>query len=228
MKNVIIFGVCLFMMVQAGAQQLSQVTLQGGSQFQHFGIKIDGNVLLRISADGKILEYGLEEQSMRSANYYAPKLQPYLGRVDKYGPDADSLARGRERNIGSAQTTYYASYEEEYRRGKIRQIGNLLIDYHNQQANAALKGKIRIIGRNIIDYYSSFENEAIKGKPKSIGGTNLVYYTTFDDKVISGKVKLIGGNAYNWYSSLDRQGMAGVLKSGHPRQQVGEITYIVQ
>jgi hypothetical protein len=228
MKKIIVFVSILFITYASQSQQLRQVTFTSGSQFAHFGILIDGNVLLRISAEGKILEYGLEEQSVRSANYYAPKLVPYLGRVEKYGQEADSLARGRERNIGSAQITYYASYEEEYRRGKIRAIGNILFDYYNHQANAALKGKIKLFGRNMIDFYSSFENDAVKGKPKSIGGTNIVYYTTFDDKAVAGKVKMIGPNAYSWYTSLDRKGMAGVLKTGQPRQQVGEITYIVQ
>ena len=217
----VVLSVCVF------AQDLSQVTIQGGRSFSHFGITFDRQVLLRISDDGKILEYGLEEQSLRNPNYYAAKLQPFLGRVDTYGNEADSLSRGKVKSIGTAFIRYYPSSEGDYRRGKIQSIGNLVLDYYDNRGNDAQKGKLKQIGRYSIDYYFSFENEAIRGKLKMVGGTIISYFSSFDDKAISGKVKSIGSQNYVWYTSMDRQG-AGGLKSGPQRLTQQQVLYIIQ
>lgn len=209
------------------SQELSQVSLQGGKDFNHFGIVIDRQILVRISKDGKILEYGMEEQSLRNPNYYASTLRPYDGRVDIYGNETDSLFRGKIKSIGTAFITYYPSYDEEYRRGKIRSIGNLMFDYFDNRGNEAQRGRIKQIGQSSIEYYPSFENEAYRGNLKTVGSTLFVYYSSFDDKAIRGKVKSIGTQNYLWYTSMDRYG-GGSLKSGPQRFKSGQITFIVQ
>jgi hypothetical protein len=209
------------------SQELSQVTLRGGKDFNHFGIVIDRNILLRISKEGKILEYGMEEQSLRNPNYYASTLQPYIGRVDHYGNETDSLIRGKIKSIGTAFITYYPSYDDEYRRGKIRSIGNLMCDYFDNRGNEAQRGRLKQIGQNWIEYYPSFENEAYRGNLKNVGSTLIVYNSNFEDPAIRGKVKSIGTQNYLWYTSMERYG-AGSLKSGPQRFKNGQILFIVQ
>ncbi|HSK11924.1 MAG TPA: hypothetical protein VK907_01860 [Phnomibacter sp.] len=223
------FGAILLVIAGVAiSQDLSQVTIQGGKSFRHFGIAIDRQVLLRISDDGKILEYGMEERSLRNPNFFSPKLQPFLGRVDKYDNHIDSMIQGKVRSIGTANITYYPSNEDESRRGKIRTIGTLMLDYYDYRSNEAQKGKLKQIGRNMIDYYAPFENEAIKGKLKTVGPTNITYYTSFDDKAIAGKVKTIGANNYTWFTSTEQQRMGGALKSGQQRAVANQVTYIIQ
>src|SRR6516164_11160879 len=72
------------------SQQLSQVTYSGGSTFSWFSLLTNENILIRISDDGKILEYGTEDQSLYNKDYYAQKLRPYQGRIDLYGNESDS------------------------------------------------------------------------------------------------------------------------------------------
>jgi hypothetical protein len=217
----------LLMFAVARSQELNQVSFSGGAVFSYFSLLTDGNLLIRISDDGKILEWGTEEQSLRNSNYYAPKLQPYPGRVEYYGPEADSVFRGKVRSIGSASITYYGVYENQYKVGKIRSIGRQLFDYYTNFNNKALNGKIEFIGSFRLDYYSSYENEAFAGKLKALGSTYISYYSSFDDKLIRGKIKSIGPLSYSWYTSIDRPGYGGGLKTGAYRQNIGSVTYIV-
>ncbi|HEX7846829.1 MAG TPA: hypothetical protein VF476_13590 [Chitinophagaceae bacterium] len=217
----------LLVTVNVNSQDLGQVTFSGGANFSHFGFLTDRDLLIRISDDGKIMEWGIEVMSNRY-NYYAPKLQPYLGRVDYYGPEADSISRGKIKSIGTCVFTYYGPYEMDYKVGKLRTVGTMILDYYSNFDNAALKGKLRFIGNLQIDYYSSFENEAYRGKLRAIGSTPITYYSSFDDKLIRGKVKSIGPVNYSWYTSLDKIGYGGGLKAGNFRQPISGVTYILQ
>ena len=67
-----LFALCL--LLTSHAQQLAQVTFSGASTFTYFSLITDGNVLIRISPDGRVMEWGTEEQSVRIPNYYTPKL----------------------------------------------------------------------------------------------------------------------------------------------------------
>ncbi len=216
-----------FITISAYSQDLSQVTFAGGSTFTSFAFLADREVLIRVSDDGRLLEWGIEVMSQRY-NYYAPKLQPYLGRVDYYGPEGDSVSRGKVKSIGTCVFTYYGAYEMDYKVGKIRTIGTMILDYYTNFDNAALKGKVRFIGSLGVEYYSSFENEAYRGKLRAIGSTPITYYSSFDDKMIRGKIKSIGPINYSWYTSLDKIGYGGGLKSGNFRQPISGVTYIVQ
>lgn len=210
------------------SQELAQVSFSGGSSLTYLSLLTDGNVQIRISPDGKILEWGTEEQSLHGGNYYAPRLQPYPGRVDYYGPEADSVSRGKVKTIGSSVVTYFSAYETAERVGKIRSVGRLFFDYYSTYDNKLFQGKIKSIGNLSLGYYSAFEDEALRGKLKSVGNTQISYYSSFDDKMIRGKIKSIGGTNYSWYTSLDRQGFGGSLKSGPFRQNIGGVVYIVQ
>ncbi|MFM2139202.1 MAG: hypothetical protein RJA57_1509, partial [Bacteroidota bacterium] len=64
----------LFFGVSASGQELAQVTFTGGSQLAYFSLVTDGNLLIRISEDGRILSWGIEESSIRNSQYFAPQL----------------------------------------------------------------------------------------------------------------------------------------------------------
>ncbi|MES1218220.1 MAG: hypothetical protein ABUT20_22130 [Bacteroidota bacterium] len=206
------------------SQELKQVTFSDGANFSYFSFLIDQEVLLRVSEDGKVMEWGIEWLSDRG-NYYAPKLQPYLGRVEYYGPESDSVFRGKVRSIGTCLITYYGSYEKGTKAGKLRSIGTIILDYYSDFDIATFRGKLRYVGSLLLEHYSSTENEAFRGKLRSIGNTPITYYSSFEDKFIRGKVKSISSVVYTWYSSFDLR--AG-LKSPLYRQNIGGVTYIVQ
>jgi len=209
------------------SQQLSQVTFSNATNLSYISFLADQVVLIRITEDGKLLEWGTELQSLRS-DYYDPRLQPYMGRVDYYGPESDSAFRGKVKSIGTSTLTYYSSFETDTKVGKLKSVGSLVLDYYSNYDNIALKGKLRFVGNFTIEYYSSIEDEALRGKLKSIGNTPITWYSTFDDKLMKGKVKSIGSVVYTWYSSFDRSDLRGALKSGLYRQNIGGITYILR
>jgi len=217
----------LLVISSAYAQKLSQVTISGGASFSYFGFVTDQNILLRVTDEGKLLEWGTELLSERG-NYYDPKLQPYLGRIDYYGQEADSAFRGKIRSIGTCTFTYYGHLDEAAKVGKLKSIGTLLLDYYSNFDNAAFKGKLRFVGSTVLEYYSSVDDEAYRGKLKTIGNNPIAWYSTFDDKLLKGKLKRVGSTPFEWYASYEKPEMRGALKSGLYRQTIGGITYIIR
>lgn len=212
----------------ATAQQLSQAGFSGASTLSYFSFLTDQDVLIRVSEDGRLLEWGTELRSERNSNYYAPKLQPFMGRVDYYGSESDTAFKGKVKNIGTCMITYYGPLEIPGKAGKLKTIGRINLDYYTHYDNVALKGKIRFIGTQVLEYYSSVENEAFRGKLKSIGTTPITYFSSFDDKMLRGKIKSIGTLVLQWYNSLDRRGFGGSLKTGQYRPNVNGIIYILR
>jgi hypothetical protein len=211
------------------SQQLNQVKFTGASDLSYFSFITDQNVQIRISPDGTILEHGVEFQSNRSSNYYAPKLQPFMGRIEYYDNEtADSAFRGKIKSIGTCMFTYYGAQERDGRPGKIRSIGRAQLDYYTPFDNVAFRGKLKLAGSYVIEYYNSLENEDFRGNLKSVGNTAIKYHSSFDDKLLRGKIKSIGSVNYNWGSSLDRKEQQGALKSGTYRQIINGITFILQ
>ncbi|MFZ9387991.1 MAG: hypothetical protein ACO25B_08925 [Chitinophagaceae bacterium] len=217
----------LVLSVAAFTQQLAQIGFSGGSQLSHISLLTDREVLIRLSDDGRVIEWGIEVQSLRASNYYAPRLQPYPGRVEYYGSEADSISRGKLKSIGSSVITYYGAWETPEKAGKIRSVGYLQFDYFTHYDNKAFRGRVKSIGNLWLTYYSTFDNEALQGKLKSVGSTQITYYSSFDDKFIRGKIKSIGPVSYTWFTSLDRTGFGGGLKSGPMRQNTGGVVYII-
>jgi hypothetical protein len=228
MRKIYLIAAFSLLFFSSYSQQLSQVTYSGGTTFSWFSLSTNQNVLIRISDDGKILEYGIEEQSLYNKNYYAQKLQPYQGRIDYYSNESDSAFRGKIKSIGTCFFTYYSSKDYPEKVGKIQMAGSLSFDYYRKYDDALIAGKIKSIGSSTIAYYTSFDNEALKGKPKLIGSTAIAYYTSFDDVAIRGKLKSIGSAQYIWYTSYDRKEFSGGLKSGVQRQAINGVTYIIQ
>lgn len=225
MKKNYLITVLLLSFFGGHSQQLRQVTFSNGSGLSWFSLATNQNVLIRISPDGNILEFGTEEQSLNNRNYFAPKLRPYEGRVDYYPNNSDSAFRGKIRSIGTCYFTYYPSSEYPEKIGKIKSAGSLLFDYYQKYNDILLSGRIKNIGADDIGYYTSFDDEALRGKLKRIGQTPLTYYSSFDDPSIRGKLKSVGSYPYAWYNSFERS--KGSLKSGAQRQLINGVTYII-
>jgi hypothetical protein len=204
------------------SQKLSQVSLASS----YISILIDQNVLIRITPDGKLIDWGTELVSQRN-NFYDPKLQPYLGRVEYYGKESDSVFRGQVKSIGTAAITYYGRYDTETKMGKLKSIGTLMLDYYTNFDNVAVRGKLRFVGSTVLQYYSSLEDEAVRGRFKAVGSTPIMYYSSFDNRELRGKIKSIGTLTLEYYSSQDRVELRGQLKSNIYRPNIGGVTYIL-
>ena len=225
-KTGLISFIFLLSINKAYSQQLSHVSFSSGSSLSHFAFTTDQGVLIRISIEGNIIEWGTEIRATRG-NYYAPNLQPYMGKTEYYGAEADSIFRGKLKSIGTCYITYYGSYEQDEKPGKIKTIGNAFFDYYSRFEDKDLRGKIKMAGNQPFSFYSAFADEAYRGKLKSIGNTTIVYYSSFDDRLIRGKIKNIGPLTYSWYGSYDQSDYRGSLKSGAQRQNLGSVTYII-
>ena len=209
------------------SQQLSQATFSGGSVFSWFSLLTNERILIRISEDGNIIEFGTEESSLYNRNFFARKLRPYLGRVEYYPNESDPAFRGKIKSIGTCYFVYYPSTDYPENIGKIRSAGSLFFEYYRKFSDDLIAGKIKTIGSNTITYFSSIDNEAFKGKLKSVGNTSITYYSNFDDISLRGKLKSIGAYNYTWYTSFDLR-LSGGLKSGNRRQAINGITYIIE
>ncbi|GAB2811697.1 hypothetical protein [Ferruginibacter profundus] len=206
------------------AQTLSHVALSNGITLTSFSFITDQQAIIRISPDGKMMEWGTELEPGRMG-YYQGKLQPYMGRVEYYGQEADEAFRGKVKSIGTCNITYYTSSQPESQKGKVRTIGSVLLDYYMTYDNESFAGKLKSAGNVAITYYASFDNESFKGKLKSVGNTSLTYYSIFDDKFNKGKIKSIGSYNYAWYNNFDRKELQGALKTGNMLQKINGVTY---
>jgi len=207
------------------AQELSHIQFSGGATVSSLSFTTDQQIIIKISEDGKVLEWGTEMEPFRY-NYQPGKLLPYMGRVAYYGSEADSISKGKVKMIGTTLLSYYSASETNAKAGKLKSIGSTSLDYYSNYENAALTGKLKFAGNTLFNYYSSFENEAFRGKLKSAGKTTIAYYSTFDDKLIKGKVKSIDGTMYAWYASYETR-YSGGLKSGHLSRKINGVTYII-
>jgi len=226
MKRLILSIVFLLPALFTFSQKLSRITFSGGTTLSSFSFLTDQQVIIKISEDGQIIEWGIDWDPRRY-NYYPGKLDPFMARVDYYGPESDSVFRGKVKSIGTCFLTYYNQYETNEKIGKVKSIGNLALDYYTNYEATAPKGKLKSISTILLSYYSSYENEAFRGKLKSVGNNLITYYSTFDDKLIKGKLKSVGPVTYTWYASYDGRGYGGALKTGSVTENVTGITYII-
>jgi hypothetical protein len=216
----------LVISLSGNTQQLAQVTFGDGENFSYFSFITSENVLIRVSQDGNVQEWGIELQSMRNDNYFAPKLQPYLGRIEFYGPESDVAYKGKLKSIGTCFLTYYDHYENDTRSGKLKSVGTVFIDYFDNVEKAELRGKIKSIGNRPLQYYSSIEDAGSRNKLKSIENTVITYHSSLEDKKIKGKIKSIGSQNFAWFSTFDLNRYG--LKSGLYRTNINGITYILR
>jgi hypothetical protein len=227
MKKVPVLLLCFLFSTGSFSQKLSQVILAANGNLSSIGFLTDQGVTLNISPEGNVLEWGIPDEQGRIA-YYPGKLQPYMGRVDYYGAEADEAVRGKVKSIGTCTVTYFASYENKSQQGKVKTIGTIALNYYDDYTNETFKGKLKSAGAVLLTFYSSFDNEAFKGKLKTVAGTSLTYYSSFDDKIFKGKIKSIGNYNYGWYSSFDRKEYQGAMKTGSQIQLVNGVNFILK
>ena len=163
MKKTAAFIIVAFLSVNCFAQRISKVTLNAGV-VESFGIQTD-DAMINLSPDGTISGYGVEYFSERISNY--SRIEPYQGRIDKFGDFDDASFRGKLKYLGRTAITYYASYDAEDLRGKVKSIGSLQIDYYRTYDDEAMRGKIKSIGSSAINYFSNFDNGSIERKTEN-------------------------------------------------------------
>jgi len=226
MKRLFILILSLTIYSVAEAQSLRYVIFSSGADLSSLSFMTDQKIMIKLSQEGSIIEFGNEHEPGR---FYTPpgKLQQYMGRVEYYERQFDSILNGKIKSIGTTMIMYYGSFENAALVGKVKSIGTVWFDYYTDFENESVRGKLKSAGQKSFSYYTSFENEAYRGKIKSIAGNQITYYSTFDDKSIKGKIKSIGTFNYTWYTSLDRQGYQGSLKSGSQYQMIEGVTYVV-
>lgn len=225
MKRLFFFLFLIGFCAAAKSQSLYYVNFHDGSTVSVLSYITDQKIVIKLTPDGKITEWGNDMEQGRMF-YQKGKLQQYMGRVDYYSRQFDTIINGKVKSIGTTFITYYGSTENKAFVGKVRSIGNVFFEYYSDFENEALRGKLKTAGSKSITYYSLFENDAFKGKMKSLGGQNITYYSTFDDKAVKGKVKSIGTFNYSWYTSFESRYRSG-LKSGSIEQLIEGVTYIL-
>jgi hypothetical protein len=216
----------LFIASISHAQNLKYVSFTNGADLSSFSFITDQKIIIKITPTGDIIEWGYDHEPGRFY-YKTGRLQPYLGRVEYYEKQFDSILNGKVKNIGTTSILYYGSYENESLVGKVKSIGTLWIDYYTNFENEMVRGKLKSAGQKTFSYYTSFENEAYRGKLKSVAHHQVTYYSTFDDKLIRGKLKSVGPHNYSWYTSMDRHGYQGGLKSGIQYLLLEGVTFII-
>ena len=219
--------ICTLLLTPAFAQRLAQITIDNRGNSDIISFLVDEIVMVNVSKDGKIIEWGTENNNVRT-NIYPGRLVKYMGKEEYYPSTADEAYRGKVKYIGRTSFTYYTAGENEALKGKVKTIGTNVLDYYMPYDDPAFKGNLKNAGVVSFTYYRSFDNESYKGKIKTVGSTALNYYGSFDDKAYKGKVKNIDRSLFTYYSSYDRKEYSGVLKTGSPIVYVGDIKYFIK
>ena len=213
-------GISLF------SQKLAQVVVTNNSSSNIISFLVDETVIVNITPDGKIIDWGIENNRIRQY-YYPAKLDKYMGKEEYYLPTDNEGSRGKVKYIGRTALTYYSSAENEKWTGRLKSIGPVLIDYYQFYEDIKYRGNIKNSGSVLFTYFSSLDDGAYKGKLKSVGTTFLTYYSSFDDKSFRGKVKSIDRQSFVYYSSYDRREYSGSLKTGYRILFFSGIKYLV-
>jgi hypothetical protein len=228
MKNIFIL-IAFFCLSHVGsAQRIHKIILSDKGATTTTCFLLNENVVIYLSQEGEIKEWGVDLYSDRPADYVNRKITPYGGRVEYYTEKDNEAFRGKLKYIGNVMITYYASFDEKSMVGKIKSIGTNTMSYYTAYDDPSAQGKLKSIGRMNFAYYSSFDNDAYKGKIKNAGSVGFTYYSSTDDKAYSGKIKSMNNMPFTYYSSQDRVGLRGVQKSGNQLQVINGITYWIK
>lgn len=229
MAKLCLITVLTFLLTQAFAQKIAQITIENRSKSNASTIVflVDETVLVNMTNDGKIIDWGIEYNTLQTS-VYPGKLQKYMGREEYYPATADSAYRGKVKYIGRTPITYYSSDENEMFKGKVKTMGSLFLDYYTLYDNPAYKGNLKNAGGTAFTYYGSFDDETYRGKLKSVGGTILTYYGLVDDKAYRGKIKNLDRSLFTYYSSYDTPGYSGIIKTGFPILYNRGIKFYIQ
>lgn len=209
------------------SQQLAHITIDNRGRSDVISFLVDENVFMDISKDGRILDWGVPDETPGPKSY-PPKLARYMGREEYYPATADPAYAGKIKYIGRAMITYYTNGDDPSLQGKVKAIGTTLFDYFMSYEDAAYRGFIKNAGTASFTYYASFEDESYGGKIKSVNGVGLAYYGNFDDKAFRGKIKSIDRTAFSYYSSYDRPELRGLPKTPYQMTFAASIQFLIK
>lgn len=228
MKKLFFITGLILLTASTFAQKLSQIIVANNTNSNVITFLVDETVLLNITPDGKIIDWGVENTFRKKYHYnYPAKLDKYMGKEEYYPETANDGSKGKVKYIGRTPLSYYSSAENSKWTGKLKSIGPILLDYYAFYDDAAFRGNIKNAGPVLFSYFSSLDDAAYKGKLKSVGSTSLTYYSSFDDKAFRGKIKTIDRQSFVYYSSYDRREFSGSLKTGFRILHLGGIKYFV-
>lgn len=228
MKKLFLIPLLLVVVTSTFAQKLAQLILTNTGSSNIISFLVDETVFVNVTPDGKIIDWGIENNTRRQYNYnYPVKLDKYMGKEEYYPETANDGSRGKIKYIGRTAFNYYSSNENENLTGKLKSIGPVFIDYYAIYEDATFRGNIKNAGSIFFSYFSSLDDVGYKGKLKSVGTTSLTYYSSFDDKAFRGKIKSIERQSFVYYSSYDRPEYRGSLKSGYRILYFNGIKYFI-
>lgn len=204
MKISISLIIFLFTVTCSNGQNQYSVTFNEGGDLAYFTVKDGDHNAVRVSHDGKVLEWGREVPLPSSKGLkFKPRLQKDLPGVpiEFYGAESDSINRGKLKKLGRMSFFYEPFFLPE--RGKLRSA-NTSIHYNTTSTDSVLNGKISSIGAYKVEFYSSSEEKILRGRLKSIDSTVITYYSGSDEKFLQGRVKSIGSTTYTWRKSIEK------------------------
>jgi hypothetical protein len=228
MKKILFSLAATLFLAPAFTQSINKITIADNGNVEKIAFEVETNVILNITTDGNIKDWGYDLFMSRGGENYMDRLDPYVGRVEYYSANDNEAFRGKIKSIGKTTISWYASYEGDAFKGKIKSIGSSAIQYYDNYEDKAYSGKIKSIGGNNLTWYASYNNEAYRGKLMSLGSTQFTYYSNTDDKAYQGKLKSLGGMPFTYYSSFDRQEYRGRMKTGTQIQFVNAVKYFVR
>src|SRR6266487_6917715 len=108
--------------VSASAQRLNKITLGNNGSSTIISYLVDEAITVNFSTDGKIIEWGLENNTGRG---YPERLYEYMGRVEYYDSNENEAYRGKVKYLGRTAFTYYTSNDNEAFKGKVKTMNTI-------------------------------------------------------------------------------------------------------
>ena len=119
MKKLFLFIASVVLSAPLFAQSIYKITITNTGQVEAIAFEVEPSIILNISPEGNIVNWGYDVFKDRGGENYTGQYQPYVGRVEYYGPNDDEAIRGKIKSIGRTQITWYMSYENDAFIGKI-------------------------------------------------------------------------------------------------------------
>lgn len=224
MKKVLCVVLAVMICSISFTQVIRKVTINFGGVVQTISVFADESVIINLTTDGKIKEWGIEDNSIYN---YQEKLNQYMGRIDYYTANDNPAYAGKVKYIGRTLITYYTSSDNDFWKGKIKSIGMMLFNYYDVYDDEIFRNNIKNAGAFSFSWFGSLDNEGYKGKLKTLGPTAFTYFASYDDKAFKGNIKSIGSNTFTYYPSYDKPGYSGAMKTGNRSNYMNGIKYLV-
>ena len=228
MKKILFTISAALLFANCFSQSVTKITMSESGNIEAFAFEPETNLMLNISPEGSIKNWGYDVFKERGAENFQEKLDKYQGNIEYYSDKDNEAFRGKLKYIGRTLLTYYTAEEAEEFTGRLKSVGTSFIEYYYPYENEAFRGRLKRVGNNTVTWYSSFENEASRGKLKSFGSTRITYYSSSSDKAYMGKVKSINSTAFSYYSSFDKTELRGRMSSSTQILYINGTKFLVK